>query len=91
MWLGQATPEACLIGFQRVEEPKVAKNRVHLDIRCDDVVATAARVEELGGDRARGFESGGFLVVQDPGGNEFCLLPREPLTMDEHGNVHYQF
>jgi predicted enzyme related to lactoylglutathione lyase len=77
------------LGFQRVAEPKTGKNRVHPDLICDDVHATAARVEALGGTRVQGAEPGGFLVMADPEGNEFCLLPTGPLHMDEHGKAHY--
>ena len=77
------------IGFQRVVEPKRDKNRVHPDLICDDVHATAARVEELGGTRVQDYQSGGFLVMADPEGNEFCLLPNSSVGMDEDGNAHY--
>ena len=77
------------LGFQRVDERKTRKNRIHPDLICDDAHATAARVEELGGRREQGYERGGFLVMADPEGNEFCLLAKGPLGMDDHGNVHY--
>ena len=69
-------------------EGKVAKNRVHLDVRSapglegDERMAAleteCARLVALGGRRVRRFEpeppmSKGFIVMQDPGGNEFCL------------------
>jgi len=73
--------------FQRVPESKIAKNRVHLDIRAarglrgDERMAAleseCARLIELGATRFRRFEpdwrSLGFIVMQDPEGNEFCL------------------
>lgn len=62
--------------FQRVDHPKTGKNRVHMDILCADIHATAARVEELGGCRAEGYDNPGIIVMLDPGGNEFCLVPR---------------
>src|SRR5687768_2958449 len=37
------------LGFQPVPEPKNGKNRVHVDVICQDLNATVARVEELGG------------------------------------------
>jgi predicted enzyme related to lactoylglutathione lyase len=62
--------------FQRVSEPKTGKNRVHTDIICADMHATAARVEELGGKRADGYPSSPHAIVMlDPEGNEFCLVP----------------
>ncbi|MEX2394542.1 MAG: VOC family protein [Actinomycetota bacterium] len=75
-------------GLQRVAEPKAGKNRVHVDLIVPDVGAAARRVEALGGRRVPGYEPGGFLVMADPEGNEFCVLPSE-FEMDEHGNVDY--
>jgi hypothetical protein len=74
--------------FQKVPEGKVAKNRVHLDVRAAPGLegeARMARLEEvaaelvaLGARQLARFEpgqemSGGFLVMADPEGNEFCL------------------
>jgi hypothetical protein len=73
--------------FQRVPEPKTAKNRVHLDLRAAAgltgearlaaLEAECARLVALGASRARRFEPGpmsaGFIVMGDPEGNEFCL------------------
>ena len=76
------------IGLQKVAEPKHGKNRVHIDFLTDDIPAVARRVEELGGRRVPGYEPGGFLVMADPEGNEFCVLPPD-FDMDEDGNVTY--
>jgi hypothetical protein len=74
--------------FQKVPEGKTAKNRVHLDVRAAPGLEGAARMEQLekvaeelvgrGARRLNRFEpgqemSGGFLVLADPEGNEFCL------------------
>jgi hypothetical protein len=73
--------------FQKVPEPKTAKNRVHLDLRAaagltgDDRMAAleaeCARLVALGASRVQRFEadsaSAGFIVMHDPEGNEFCL------------------
>ena len=74
--------------FQRVPEGKTAKNRLHLDIRAapglqgDERMAAleaeSDRLLALGATRLSRFEpdppmSGGFIVMQDPEGNEFCL------------------
>ncbi|WP_405616953.1 VOC family protein [Streptomyces sp. NBC_01508] len=73
--------------FQRVPEDKVAKNRVHLDIRAAPGLEGAARMAALesecdrlvalGATRVRRDEpaslSPGHLVMTDPEGNEFCL------------------
>lgn len=60
------------IVVQRVPEPKMAKNRVHLDIETDDITAEVRRLEALGARRAEGHE--GWWVMQDPCGNEFCVF-----------------
>jgi Glyoxalase-like domain len=74
--------------FQQVPEGKTVKNRVHLDVRAapglegDERMAAledeADRLVALGATRMKRFEpdppmSAGFLVMQDPEGNEFCL------------------
>ena len=73
--------------FQRVPEPKVAKNRMHLDLHVSDargadpeggrsrVDAEAARLVSLGARHLRTFEKDGeyWAVLQDPEGNEFCV------------------
>ncbi len=77
------------MGFQRVDESKTIKNRLHLDIAADDLDAATARVVALGGSRAPGYADGGFLVMTDPEGNEFCLLPTGEWHLDDHGTAHY--
>jgi hypothetical protein len=74
--------------FQQVPEDKVAKNRVHLDVRVAPGLEGDARMAALeteadrliglGASRLKRFEpepplSNGFLVMSDPEGNEFCL------------------
>jgi predicted enzyme related to lactoylglutathione lyase len=88
VWL-QRTTRAVGMGFQRVAEPRAAKNRVHLDISVPDLVVAKTRIEALGGRRVDGYESGGFLVMADPEGNEFCLVPATPFTFDEEGRSDY--
>jgi predicted enzyme related to lactoylglutathione lyase len=88
VWLARA-PGAIGVGFQRVNEPKAAKNRVHLDIAVADLVRAKERIERLGGVRVDGYERGGFLVMADPEGNEFCLVPVQPFDFDESGRTQY--
>ena len=38
-----------MLVFQRVPEPKAGKNRVHWDVFVDDLDASTAQVEALGG------------------------------------------
>ncbi|WP_298327410.1 VOC family protein [Haloactinopolyspora sp.] len=74
--------------FQQVPEDKVAKNRVHLDVRAapglqgDERMAAleaeCERLVALGATRQRRHDpepplSQGFIVMLDPEGNEFCL------------------
>ncbi|NUS92833.1 MAG: VOC family protein [Nocardia sp.] len=74
--------------FQQVPEDKVAKNRVHLDVRVAPglqgaermaaLEAECARLVALGAVRIRRHEPAppmetGFIVMADPEGNEFCL------------------
>jgi hypothetical protein len=61
--------------FTRVPEPKVAKNRLHLDLRPDDQQAEVTRLLALGAapaDVGQGDEP--WVVLADPEGNEFCVL-----------------
>ena len=67
------------IGLQLVPEPKTAKSRVHLDFETDDLEAEVKRLEALGARRQHFVE--GWWVMEDPHGNEFCVLPREPGTL----------
>lgn len=76
------------MGFQKVVEPKRGKNRLHIDISGPDVVAIKNRVEALGGRRVDGYEDGGFLVMADLEGNEFCIVP-EVLKFDDSGQADY--
>ncbi len=62
--------------FLRVSEPKQAKNRMHLDLRPDDLAAEVAGVEALGARRVsvgQGDEVS-WVVLADPEGNELCVL-----------------
>lgn len=73
--------------FQRVPEPKVVKNRVHVDLNISGggatplaerrplVDAEVERIETLGGAVLRPMQERGeyWVVMQDPEGNEFCV------------------
>lgn len=63
--------------FQRVPEPKVVKNRVHLDYEADAMEAEVDRLVALGGRSIRVVEMGPTMrwtIVADPAGNEFCVV-----------------
>ena len=63
--------------FQRVPEPKVAKNRVHIDVHVDpaDKDAEVERLVGLGAELVETHSDRGPTthVLRDPEGNEFCL------------------
>jgi len=65
--------------LQKTDDPKVSKERMHLDLETDDVEAEVKRLEVLGAKRwdhqqERGFD---FWVMRDPWENEFCVLEPE--------------
>ncbi|MEV8127239.1 VOC family protein [Streptomyces sp. NPDC085944] len=88
-WFGCSDPSGVgpRLYFQRVPEGKVAKNRVHLDVRAgtglvgDERLATleaeCARLVALGAVKQRVLpadqENESCIVMQDVEGNEFCL------------------
>lgn len=77
------------ISFQKVPESKQVKNRVHPDMVVGDKVAAAARAVEMGATQLDDFTwEGGWswTVMQDPEGNEFCLV--EPPDREESGDGH---
>ncbi len=61
----------------RAPDPKVVKNRMHLDLVPDDQQAEVARAITLGARRVdigQG-EGAAQVIMADPEGNEFCILP----------------
>ena len=66
-----ATPR---LFFQQVPEDKVVKNRVHLDLRAEDPAAEIRRLTELGASVVADEPEASFVVLQDPEGNEFCVM-----------------
>ena len=73
--------------FQRVPEPKTAKNRVHLDLDVGGgrgtppeehrrrVAAAVERAAAAGAAKVKEYDEAGqhWVVMQDPEGNEFCF------------------
>jgi hypothetical protein len=58
--------------FNRVPEPKTAKNRMHFDLRAPGSVhAEVERLQGLGATTVR--EGTELVVMADPEGNEFCV------------------
>jgi hypothetical protein len=65
--------------LQKTGDRKISKERMHIDLETDNVEAEVERLEALGAVRwdhqqERGFD---FWVLQDPWGNEFCVLQEE--------------
>lgn len=58
--------------FQFVPEEKVGKNRVHLDLRTNDLAAETARLVALGARVVS--DHGDHVVLTDIEDNELCLL-----------------
>jgi predicted enzyme related to lactoylglutathione lyase len=78
-WVMLVPPDGGVtIGLQKVPEPKLGKNRVHVDVLAQDVEVEAARIERLGGRRlwTSGDPADVFIVLADPEGNEFCVIER---------------
>lgn len=61
-------PKLC---FQQVPEPKLTKNRLHLDVTADDRRAEVERLVALGGEIVHEYDS--WTLMLDPAGNEFCV------------------
>ncbi len=65
------------LAFQKVPEPKVGKNRVHVDFETNDRVAEVERLVSLGASVA--YDQVGVVpgldwtTLADPEGNVFCV------------------
>ena len=62
--------------FQKVPEPKVVKNRVHLDFRAESMADEIGRLVALGATRVAEHSLGAtrWTIMADPEGNEFCVV-----------------
>jgi hypothetical protein len=67
-------PDLPRLYFQLVPEGKVAKNRLHLDLRTPDLDAEVTRLVGLGATVLASYER--HRVLADPEGNEFCVEER---------------
>ena len=61
--------------FVKVPEPKIAKNRIHLDLMAPDPEAEVDRLVKLGATWVADLDEYGhtWTVMADPEGNEFCV------------------
>jgi predicted enzyme related to lactoylglutathione lyase len=70
---GNASP----LLLQGVPEPKVGKNRMHLDIVVDDIDSEIRRLQALGAHRSdeapQSFGGTRWVRMSDPEQNEFCV------------------
>ena len=76
-WVALEPPSGITVSFQLVPEQKTVKNRVHLDVDVGDLLEATLAVEAAGARRLGDVvydELGGFQVMADPEGNEFCLV-----------------
>jgi predicted enzyme related to lactoylglutathione lyase len=76
-WFSIRAPDhSARIGFQKVPEGKIVKNRVHIDFVAQDEDMTARQIEALGATRRWVSEDSvdPFVVLADPEGNEFCIV-----------------
>ncbi len=76
-WVALEPPTGIAVSFQLVPEAKTVKNRVHLDVDVGDLEDAVAAIVAAGGSRVGAVvydEMGGFQVMADPEGNEFCLI-----------------
>jgi predicted enzyme related to lactoylglutathione lyase len=77
-WVGADGDASLHLVFVEVPEPKLTKNRVHLDLLPHDGPQDqeVARLESLGArivDDRRGVSPGGWVMMADIEGNEFCV------------------
>jgi len=82
------------LAFEIVPEPKVAKNRWHVDLYVEHLDALEPRVRELvdlGATESRHIDevtqgfSNVFTTMLDPGGNEFCVCAPHVRIADDPG------
>jgi hypothetical protein len=75
-WLRDPAGRGPRLSLLEVPEPKVAKNRLHMDLRVPGgwagVRAKVAELERAGGVVLAEFD-GHHVVMADPEGNEFCV------------------
>ena len=67
-------PGIPILRFQRVREPKVTKNRLHLDLSVRDLDEACARVEALGGSVVHPGDR--WAICRDSEGSPFGLALR---------------
>jgi len=63
------------LAFQKVDDPTVGKNRIHLDFEASDRAATVDSLVAAGATVQGEHDMDGFVwtVLADPDGNLFCV------------------
>ena len=66
------------VALQQVPEPRIGKNRLHLDLYTDDQDGEVARLLAIGATRHTRAPGPGedFVDLADPEGNLFCVIDR---------------
>jgi predicted enzyme related to lactoylglutathione lyase len=75
VFLGEAN--GYVLSFQGVPEPKSIKNRIHLDIRVEELQDATDAVVALGGswdENERTLDDARWRTLKDPEGNEFDIF-----------------
>lgn len=75
-FLAHSPDRRVTIWIQKVDEPRVGKNRIHLDFVVDDLEATLVRVRELGGGvhDEQTWQTFRWRTCSDPEGNLFDIM-----------------
>jgi catechol-2,3-dioxygenase len=63
--------------FTQVPQAKAGKNRLHIELQPDDQDAEVERLLDMGARHVDVGQTGkaSWVVLADPEGNEFCVLP----------------
>ena len=75
-YVSLTSPGGFTLNLQAVPEPKVGKNRMHLDLLVSDAEATATQFQSVGAtlvSERMDLHGTRRYVMADPEGNEFCL------------------
>lgn len=74
--LAPANEKSPVISFQKVDESKITKNRLHLDIKVADLEIATQRIIDIGGKLIEICTQDPYEwhVMSDPEENEFCIV-----------------
>jgi len=71
------------VSLQLADAPPAEPVRLHLDLYTDHQHRQVQRLVELGASRVEGWRyppDADFVVLRDPDGNEFCVIPHAELA-----------